>query len=85
MSSGRTWRNNTHDTMQDMERLEGTNYLTVAEVAEAHGAKPDTVRQALHRGTLRGIRVLGRWLITPADADAWEPGGWGGAERFRKG
>jgi excisionase family DNA binding protein len=75
----------THDIILNMEKLEGVEYLTVAEVAQARGAAQGAVYQALHRGTLKGTRVLGRWLITPADADAWEPGAWGGAERFKKG
>jgi excisionase family DNA binding protein len=67
-----------------MEKLDGVEYLTVAEVAEQKGAKPDTVRVALNRGTLKGTKILGRWLITPSDAQEWAPGGWGGVERFKK-
>lgn len=73
-----------HDIMWDMETIDGVEYLTTLEVAEQKGASADTVRNALHRGTLKGTRILGRWLITPADAQIWEPGRWGGAERFRK-
>jgi excisionase family DNA binding protein len=65
-----------------METIDGVKYLTTLEVAQERSTSTDTVRKALKRGTLKGTRVLGRWLITPADAQAWEPGGWGGADRF---
>jgi hypothetical protein len=68
-----------------MEKLDGIEYLTVAEVAEQRGATQGAVYQALKRETLKGTKILGRWLITPADAQEWAPGGWGGVERFRKG
>jgi predicted transcriptional regulator of viral defense system len=71
--------------MHDMETIDGVEYLTVAEVAQEKGAKPDTVRVALNRGTLTGTKLLGRWLIKPADAREWTPGGWGGVDRFKKG
>jgi hypothetical protein len=65
-----------------METIDGVKYLTTLEVAQERSASADTVRKALKRGTLKGTRILGRWLITPADAQSWEPGGWGGADRF---
>ena len=70
--------------MWDMEKLEGIDYLTPNEVAEARGANLNTVLKALRAGRLRGRKSLGRWLILPADASAWEPGTWGDAKRMKK-
>ena len=70
--------------MWDMEKLEGTEYLTPNEVAEARGANLNTVLKALRAGRLRGRKALGRWLILPADAEQWEPGTWGDAKRMKK-
>jgi excisionase family DNA binding protein len=50
--------------------------LTVAEVAEAVGRHPQTVRRALEGGELHGTQptVNGHWRIREDCAEAWADG-----------
>ena len=49
------------------------NYLTVKEIALRARCHPETVRQALRDGTLRGTQrvVGGNWLATESAVAAW--------------
>jgi hypothetical protein len=67
-----------------MENIDGREYLTTDEVAVLKGTKATAVTRAIRGGRLKAIRLLGRWLILPADADAWTPGTWGDVARMKK-
>ena len=42
-------------------------YLTVGEVAELLRVKPETVREWLRSGELRGLNLGGRWRVLRED------------------
>lgn len=51
----------------------GQRWLTVAQVAERTGYHPQTVREALRRGQLRGSRRghAGNWRVAEEDLQRW--------------
>lgn len=67
-----------------MENLDNVDYLTTREVAEMKGISTIAVLKACKAGRLVARQVLGRWLVLPADAQAWTPGTWGDASRMKK-
>lgn len=74
----------THDIIQSMEKSEGVDYLLTRDVAEVKGISTAAVVVAINRGHLPATKRLGRWLILPADTDAWTPGTWGDISRMKK-
>jgi predicted DNA-binding transcriptional regulator AlpA len=67
-----------------MEQLDGKEYLMAREVAALKGIAEQAVWRAAKQGKLPAIKRLDRWLILPADADAWTPGTWGDVSRMQK-
>ncbi len=53
---------------------EPARLLTIAEVAEHVGLRPDAVYRAVRRGELQASKLGGRLRIRPAALDAWIDG-----------
>ena len=47
------------------------NPMTLKEAAAVLGLHPDTLRQAIHRGVLRGTKVGRDWTVTPAEVERY--------------
>jgi DNA binding domain, excisionase family len=49
-----------------------TTKLTVTEMAEMKGVNTSAIRHAIRRGQLPACKVGKTWLISRADAEAWQ-------------
>ena len=67
-----------------MIELGGTEYLTVAEVADLKGVSTSAIYKAMREGRLDSVDVLGRSLIPRSSALAYEPGSYGESKRSHK-
>lgn len=52
--------------------MNAATYRTADEQAELWRCSARSVREAIERGDLAATKIAGRWLIDPADADAYE-------------
>ena len=48
--------------------------MTLREAAELLGVKPDTLRQAVHRGTLRAIKRGRDWTVSSRELARYKAG-----------
>jgi excisionase family DNA binding protein len=55
--------------------------LTLAEAAEKVGVTPDSLRQAIHRGTLKARRQQHLWTVSEADLEAYVANRWQNSPR----
>lgn len=49
------------------------DYLTLPEVAARRGVGRSRIFALVKQGRIPAVQIGGRWLVTPADADAWTP------------
>lgn len=59
-------------------------YITPKQAAERKGVSVPAIYRAIERGVLSSTEVLGRKGLRPVDVDAYQPGSYGGVERFRR-
>lgn len=45
--------------------------MTLPEAADILGITPDTLRQAIHRGSLKARKVGRDWTVTPAEVERY--------------
>lgn len=57
----------------DSGGIEQVPPLSVHDVGERTGYKPDAIRKAARRGALRGVLVGRDWRFWPDDVDEWRP------------
>lgn len=59
-------------------------FLTIREAAARKGVAPSTIYNAIERGDIDSVNVLGRIAVRPADLDKYEPGSYAGTKRHSK-